>query len=506
MKKNIVILACKRLYRNTRIVRQARVLSERGYKVTVIALQSPCPELRAQKPDVDYIEIVLTPWVITATHFINRIMKFPQLFKKRFIRVYKNIIRLSRRTFLRLLCLLGFNKLYRQLIFLKRLKHPLKPFKKYAKNVIRFIFQNTKVLITCISALLAHLLFRTHDNKKNKFSFGLFYLLKKHLARYMLIARNFNFSKKTLKRLADMPVHLCQAHDIYTLPAAYKLHKKKKAKIIYDAIEIPQMEERSGYHKVSTPNWLRHLENYFYKKIICKSSLTLSVGPSLAHLTKEKYELENVVVIRNCRYYMLPQKNITLRNTIGLQPNERLILLIGSIYQNQGIEQLIQSVPYLEKRYHVALLGPEAEPYYIDRLHKKISELGIEQQFHILPPHPPESLLKFASGADIGVIPRQRIPRNNQLSLPNKVFEMIMARLPFGLGNLPDIADLVEHYNIGLLFDERNPKSIADALNSMLDDHTLFQLKKNVENAAKELCWEKESTIYVNEINKIMTI
>lgn len=53
---NICILAMKRLPFNTRVVRQALALSQRGHKVTVFCLEKPGDDQIALTPDVTYIE------------------------------------------------------------------------------------------------------------------------------------------------------------------------------------------------------------------------------------------------------------------------------------------------------------------------------------------------------------------------------------------------------------------------------------------------------------------
>ena len=52
----------------------------------------------------------------------------------------------------------------------------------------------------------------------------------------------------------------------------------------------------------------------------------------------------------------------------------------------------------------------------------------------------------------------------------------------------------MEKYKIGLSFDEESPQEIARIIHIMLAQDKLEYFRKNMELAAEDLCWEKEST------------
>ena len=69
---NICILARKRLGYNTRVVRQAKVLSEAGHDVTVVSLELPAKELMDMTSNVRYIQINLDIWIDKILRIINQ--------------------------------------------------------------------------------------------------------------------------------------------------------------------------------------------------------------------------------------------------------------------------------------------------------------------------------------------------------------------------------------------------------------------------------------------------
>jgi glycosyltransferase involved in cell wall biosynthesis len=110
------------------------------------------------------------------------------------------------------------------------------------------------------------------------------------------------------------------------------------------------------------------------------------------------------------------------------------------------------------------------------------------------------------SGADLGVIPRPSEHPNNFFSMPNKFLEMVMARLPIAVSRVGDMSEVIREYGIGDIFDERDPKDIAAVIDAMLEPANHQRLKKNVGNAAEDMTWEAESTVYLAAIRSMMPL
>src|SRR5690606_26678005 len=77
-------------------------------------------------------------------------------------------------------------------------------------------------------------------------------------------------------------------------------------------------------------------------------------------------------------------------------------------------------------------------------------------------------------------------------SLPNKLFEYIAAGLPVVTSRAVEMAAIVHRYDIGAVCDETDPRSIAEAIDSVLKPVNYTRLLKNVERARRELNWEAE--------------
>ena len=117
---------------------------------------------------------------------------------------------------------------------------------------------------------------------------------------------------------------------------------------------------------------------------------------------------------------------------------------------------------------------------------------------------PIEILRKYTAASDIGVTLDKPTNINYRFSLPNKLFDYIQAGIPILSSDLPEIKNVIRHYNIGCICPNHEPKAIASLIEQMLnDENQLDKWKKNLKVAANELNWEKEKETLLNLFKKI---
>ncbi len=575
-KPSLCILARKNLTRNTRVVRQAKALSQAGFNVTVVAIELPHPDVRALTPEVNYIQVLSKPKSIEFLRWVHDSMQADfrgstgrggLRFSRFEIFFYSSIIVVG----LRLLQTAKSNRVVGRI-------------KWYGKKVVRFVaapllmrvfigekevWRSTlrrartqgkqllrKVWAHGVSSLgtvedmdslrrgrmllkqrTAELFARTATTPFRPLSpehlpltesvFGSMISVLKKFVRQNLWGRASgagagNMSPKGLKGLVhalsnavqtvyfawnadkvlkEIPLDYCQAHDSYALLATEIVAHHKGAKVIYDALEI--VDDRSGAWK-HAPSTLKAWEDRRDHRIINEADLVFAVGGEVAKWTSRRYDINMPVVVRNCSLFIdEPSENGQIRETLGLPEQDKIVLLVGSVYRGQGVKALIESLSHLARDIHLVLLGFEAQKGYFDELKEYGARFGVLDRFHILDPCPPHMVSFVASGADIGVIARPQGTLNNLYSLPNKVFEYIMARLPIASARLPDIRALVEGHGIGMIFNEEDPKDIASVVTALTEPETLLEMKERVRRAARELCWEREGQRYVEAIKRL---
>ena len=459
--RHICILARKRLARNTRVFRQAKILSQAGHRVTVISLENPPQDLMDRVPGVAFFEAT------------GRRPPGPA----------------------------GTGS-------------PFAPIKKKIKAVLADGAGASGPAAGPETTENASGGPRIHDQGirppaprtglKRWIPQGAGRAMRLLLRRFLVPLRNemlsYRFGGDAVRLLAGSQIDYCQAHDSFALPAAARLARLHKAVLIYDAVEITA--DRSGAALKATPRWMARLFDRRDGLLVRRARHLTAIGPSLARWTRDHFHTPEPLLLRNCCLYENGDpSSSTLRGDIGLAPGHKVALAIGGLYDGGGIDSLVAALPALPGDVHAAVLGWESEMGYVAGLSALARSLSVEDRLHIIPAQPPDRVVSYARGADCGVIPIRKSSLNHLYVLPNKIFEMIMAGLPVAAADLPDLRDLVETHKLGLVFDEQDPRALAQALGVLLEPRTLERTREAVREAAKTLCWERESEPYVHLFN-----
>jgi glycosyltransferase involved in cell wall biosynthesis len=91
-------------------------------------------------------------------------------------------------------------------------------------------------------------------------------------------------------------------------------------------------------------------------------------------------------------------------------------------------------------------------------------------------------------------MPTQAVKPSYVYGSGNKLFHYIMAGIPSAVSDQPEKRRIVETYDVGAVFDETDPRSIAQTINDLLADKDRYrQMCRNAKEAARaELNWGVE--------------
>ena len=298
----------------------------------------------------------------------------------------------------------------------------------------------------------------------------------------------------TLESVASSDILL--VHDFFALRAGIDLQQKTGAKMVFDAVELPYLLTEPA--QVSA---YQGLIGHLIKKEssgLRGAAAVLTVSLGIADIMAQSYGIKQPRVLRNCSRYVDPPAHSGLKDDLGLDNSIKLVLYLNSIVPGRGLEQLARCLPMLPEEIHIAALGPKPYPLYHEALLGKIHELGMENRFHFPQTVPPDQVTRYASGADIGVIPSQDYWLNIRHCMPNRLFEMVMARLPIAVSALPDMKAFVEQYQLGVYFNQTDSGDMAKAIMHLLEPAAFSRYKQNVLSSAETLCWEVESQKFLD--------
>lgn len=284
------------------------------------------------------------------------------------------------------------------------------------------------------------------------------------------------------------PAEVYHAHDLMTLPVAWLLKIATKGKVLYDSHEL--WLDRNRYVKRSRLNkfLIRKLESF----LIRRSDVTITVSESIARALAERYRVVQPTVIVNAPDYHPVERSNLLRDEIKIPTEDKVVLYIGAITFNRGLEELIESLKYL-KGCSLVLMG-YGEADYIYGLKRLITNEALSDRVYLFGPVPYAEVTRYAASADLGVAPIKNVCLSYYYCSPNKVFECLAAGLPVVGSNFPELKRVIEDHKVGVTFDPESPHDIARAIDYVLADRNRYEeMRRNTLEAARIYNWQNES-------------
>lgn len=277
--------------------------------------------------------------------------------------------------------------------------------------------------------------------------------------------------------------HLLLSNDLDTLLPNYLIKKIKCSKLIYDSHEyftgVPELEGRPFVRK----SWKR-IERWMFPKL----ADVITVNDSIAHLYKDEYKKE-LVVVRNIPD--LPEKiDSHPKQELGLDDVKHIIILQGSgINVERGAEEAVQAMQYVND----AILYIIGDGDVLPLLKEMVRVKKLEVKVKFIPKQPLDKLFAYTRHADIGLTLDKDSNINYRYSLPNKLFDYIHAGVPVLASPLVEIKKIIQHYKVGEMIENHSPEHIADKINGMFGDKQKLAVYRENCNIAKfELNWKNE--------------
>ncbi|MEE4178336.1 MAG: glycosyltransferase [Bacteroides sp.] len=306
------------------------------------------------------------------------------------------------------------------------------------------------------------------------------------------------FNLKLFFFLLFSKADLFVANDLDTLLPVHLVARLRRKPLVYDTHEYftgsPEIEDRPFRC------WFwKSLEKYLFPR----QNTIITVNESIAALYKKDFG-KKLHVVRNMPRYRKPVEMLS-RTELGLPESQPIILLQGSgINVNRGTEELIEAfLP--EYGIGNALLLIIGDGNVMEQLKEKVKDLRLEKRVRFLPKMPYEQLMQFTSNATIGVSLDKPGSLNYLYSLPNKLFDYIMAGTPVLVSDLPELSRIVKKYQVGKIAVDHDPATIAASISEMLSNSVQLELwKSNCLQAAKELNWEKEEVVIRGIYKKVL--
>ena len=153
-----------------------------------------------------------------------------------------------------------------------------------------------------------------------------------------------------------------------------------------------------------------------------------------------------------------------VKRRYGIKPNERIVLFIGRLVPQKGVDTLIKAVPLIVQRHRdakILIAGDGWSRTYLEELAKS---MGLGDHVRFLGFISDWELADLMVAADVLVVPSVYEP------FGIVALEGMAAGTPVVATNIGGLSEIIEHDKTGVLVYPRNPESIAWGVNRVLSD------------------------------------
>lgn len=303
--------------------------------------------------------------------------------------------------------------------------------------------------------------------------------------------------KRALDVIGDEIPFAIHCHDLFTCAAGLALAHETGSHLVADFHEWTSENVHwdvpaKGYQPYP-PEWKAELQA-LEARVLREASAVITVCDSIAEaLAEELGNGRKVDVIRN-----IPALSATptreyppLKAQLGLREDQFLLLWQGGTGPTRLIEPIIEALAFAPGCIF-AIRGPSLDLF--GEGYRAIAEkAGAANRLILLDPVASRDVVAAARGADAGIWTLPRLCRNFTYALPNKIFEYTASNLALLVADYPEARRMVETHQIGLTFDPYDPRSIAAAINRLIDEPRLAKrFRANTHTALKSLDAESE--------------
>ena len=297
---------------------------------------------------------------------------------------------------------------------------------------------------------------------------------------------NFNMIAKASELIAQNgKFDVIHAHDWLVANSAKTLKHAYDIPLV-STIHATEAGRNSGIHDdtqryINDTEWLLTYES---TEVIVNSNFMKGHVQSLFGLPFDKIDvIPNGINLNN---FTGIERDYEFRRQYATD-NEKIILYMGRLVYEKGINHLIAAMPKILENYHDSKLIIAGKGGMLGELKAEAEALGIGNKVYFTGYLNAKQVQKIYKCADVAVFPSTYEP------FGIVALEAMLAGVPTVVSDVGGLDEIVEHGVTGMKSYAGNANSIADSILALLYDHQLATtVVKNAKMAVKELYnWNK---------------
>ncbi len=291
-----------------------------------------------------------------------------------------------------------------------------------------------------------------------------------------IMQMNFAMISKASKIIGEEgKFDIIHAHD-WLVAYAAKTLKESYGIPIVSTIHATEAGRNSGIHDevqryINDTEWMLTYES---TEVIVNSNYMKSELQRLFGLPFEKINVVPNGV--NTSAFTGVERDYEFRRRYAMD-NEKIILFMGRLVYEKGVQYLISAMPKILSRYHDAKLVIAGKGGMMNELREQVRALGIENKVYFAGYLNGKDVQKMYKAADISVFPSTYEP------FGIVALEAMLAENPIVVSDIGGLNEIVQHRENGMKSYAGNPNSIADSILELLFD---YQLGANIVKKAKQ--------------------
>ncbi len=305
--------------------------------------------------------------------------------------------------------------------------------------------------------------------------------------RYLTSVLRFGVLKPLYRGAREVDADVVHAHDLQALPVAARIARERGCRLVLDVHDL-WVETRNQIESAGTPigrirvAMLQAAWRNVERRLLPRADHVLTASPGYAGVLRERYGVE-AHVVRNCPEFVETEPNLALRKLCGLGKEVKIILYVGGLLVARGLIRCAETLKHLPEEYVLVCVGPGDGGF----IREAAERCGTSARVHILPPVPPGQVVSLAAGADVGLCLIEPINLSKKLTLPNKLFEYMMAGIPQVITDLPEMRRVVDGERVGAVVPVNpSPKEVAAALRRLCETPDGLEMGERAREAARE--------------------